>query len=157
MLKGFNEKGELEDVKVKNGAICVTNEGGNAGGGEEVKIKNTEKEPVPVKGEVSISNSKTQAIPVEITNTKEVITTLLCEKKTINIEESTISVGKKVTKISLANFSDTSDVTITIGEKILVIAPIVTIDLPINSVVESFTIKASENNTEIQLVIEGVE
>ena len=80
MLKGFNENGELENVKVKNGAVCVTNQDESSGGGVitgEVKINNTTKEAVPVNAvnmptEIKVNNGETEAIPVSESTLKDV-------------------------------------------------------------------------------------
>lgn len=81
-------------------------------------------------------------------------TTLSAGKETIT--DKTITVNKKVTSISIANYSEENDINVIIGEKTFVIGKNIATDLPINTNVETIQITAS-SDTEVQYIIKGVE
>lgn len=81
-------------------------------------------------------------------------TTLSAGKETIT--DKTITVNKKVTSISIANYSEENDINVIIEEKTFVIGKNIATDLPINTNVETIQITASAD-TEVQYIIKGVE
>lgn len=99
--------------------------------------------PVKIEGEIQ------QASNNEVT--------LNASLQTLSTEETSIVVGKKVTMIMVANYSDTSDVTIIVGEKTYQIGAELALELPINAIIDNLVLTATEENTKIQLVIKGIE
>ncbi len=122
MLKGFDEQGNLRNVK-------VTEEG-------EILVKSA--------GSDSIKSG----------NEKE--TTLYASVSTIGVSEITIGVNEKVSEISVANYSETANVSVSIDEKNYVIAPGLALDLPINKSVGIVGLSATEEDTKVQYVIKGI-
>lgn len=135
MLKGLTEKGELKNIRVSENGELLT----KGVGGQSSIIGNTEENPVPVK---AIS---------------QVETTLQAGVVTVGTEATTISINKKVTGLSIANYSETADITVTVGEKQYTVGANLAIDLPINSQVTDITIVSSEADTKVQYVAKGVE
>jgi len=76
---------------------------------------------------------------------------------TIGTETTTINVGKKVTSIMIANYSETSDITVNTGSSNLQVGANLALELPVNIEVENLTITSTEADTKIQLVVKGVE
>lgn len=135
MLKGLTEKGELKNIRVSENGELLT----KGVGGQSSNIGNTEDNPVPVKV------------------IDEVETTLQAGVITVGTEATTISINKKVTGLSIANYSETADITVTVGEKQYTVGANLAIDLPINSQVTDITIVSSEADTKVQYVAKGVE
>lgn len=125
MLQGFDENGNLKGVKVSENGEVIVKIGGSSEG-EESKV---------------------------ITESKE--TTFYAGVMNIGLEEQTIGVAKKVTEISIANYSETANVTISADETNYVIAPNVALDLPINKIVSIVGLSATESDTKVQYVIKG--
>ncbi len=145
MLKGFTKKGELKNINVsEDGELLV-----KSGGIQNSNIENTEDNPVPVK---IVSTDKLEIIQ---TSDQEVV--LNSSILMLSTEAQEITLEKKVTVISIANYSDTADVTMNIGEKSYKIGSNLAIDLPINAIVENISLIASAVDTKIQLLIKGVE
>lgn len=118
MLRGFNENGELKNVKV----------------GEN--------------GELFVSQFDKDL--------KEVETTLYAGVMNLNTEEQTIGVSKKVTSISIANYSETANVIIDIAGKSLKVGANIALDFPINAMVDEIGLSSTEENTKVQYVVKGV-
>lgn len=76
---------------------------------------------------------------------------------TIGTEESIISVGKKVTSIMIANYSETADITVNTGFSNLQVGANLALELPVNLEVQNLTITSTEDDAKIQLVVKGVE
>lgn len=101
------------------------------------------------------------SIPVKIegevqqTSDKEI--TLNASVQTLSTDETVISVGKKVTMIMIANYSETSDVSIIVGENTYQVGANLALELPMNIEINSISLIATEANTKIQLVIKGIE
>jgi len=127
MLQGFDENGNLKGVKVSQNGEVFVKIGGSS-----------EDEGAKV-----------------ITESKE--TTLYAGVMNIGLEEQTIGVAKKITEISIANYSETANVTISTDETNYVIAPNVALDLPINKSVSIVGLSATEADTKVQYVIKGEE
>lgn len=141
MLKGFNENGELKNVMVtEDGAVKVAMQGGG-GGSQEAEIINTVENPVPVS---------------VIGGAQEVETTLKADVLTVGTTAETIAIGKKVTEVDVANYSETADITITINNKDMVIGSNVATTLTINADVTSIDVESTEADTKVQIVVKGV-
>lgn len=125
MLQGFDKNGDLKGVKVSENGEIYVIMEGGSGG-EEQKV---------------------------ITESNE--TTLYANVMTVGTEAQTIGVSKKVTEISIANYSETANVTVAVDETNYVIAPNVALDLPINKSVGIVGLSATEADTKIQYVIKG--
>lgn len=94
---------------------------------------------------------------VEVVQTSDQETVLNASIVMLSTEVHTITVNKKLTVISIANYSDTADITMTIGTKTYQIGAGLAIDFPINEVVESISLVSTSADTKTQLVIKGVE
>lgn len=125
MLQGFDKNGNLKGVKVSENGEIYVIMEGGSGG-EEQKV---------------------------ITESNE--TTLYANVMTVGTEAQTIGVSKKVTEISIANYSETANITVAVDETNYVIAPNVALDLPINKSVGIVGLSATEADTKIQYVIKG--
>lgn len=101
------------------------------------------------------------SIPVKIegevqqTSDKEI--TLNASIQILSTEETIISVGKKVTMIMIANYSESSDVSMTIGENTYQVGANLALELPMNIEIDNISLVATETDTKIQLVIKGIE
>lgn len=101
------------------------------------------------------------SIPVKIegevqqTSDKEI--TLNASIQILSTEETIISVGKKVTMIMIANYSESSDVSMTIGENTYQVGANLALELPMNIEIDNISLVATEADTKIQLVIKGIE
>lgn len=92
---------------------------------------------------------------VEQTSDKEI--TLLSEILTVGTTSTSKTISKRITTIMVANYSETSDVSINIGQDNLQVGANLALELPINAEVTNLAITATEPNTKIQLVVKGVE
>lgn len=101
------------------------------------------------------------SIPVkmegEIQQTSDKEITLNASIQTLSTEQTTITIDKKVTMIMVANYSDTSDVSIIVGEKTYQIGAGLALELPMNIVIDTLVLTATEEDTKIQLVVKGIE
>lgn len=101
------------------------------------------------------------SIPVKIegeiqqTSDKEI--TLNASIQTLSTEETSIAVEKKVTMIMIANYSDTSDVSVVVDSKTYQVGAGLALELPMNTVIDNITLTATDADTKIQLVIKGIE
>jgi hypothetical protein len=121
MLKGFDEQGNLRNVKVtEDGEILVKSAGSDS--------------------------SKSG-------NEKE--TTLYAGVSTIGVNEITIGVNEKVSEISVANYSETANVSVSVDNKNFTIGSELALDLPINKMVGTIGLSATEENTKVQYIIKG--
>lgn len=142
MLNGFDENGDLKNIKVtEDGAVMVKVKGGGGQGGtDQVEVINTFQNPVPV----------------NVMNTQEVETTLNASVQTVGTTASTVSINKKVTTIDVANYSETANVTITIGSLVAVIGCGIATTLTINANVTNISLQSTEADTKVQIVVKGV-
>lgn len=88
---------------------------------------------------------------------EKVNTTLKAEIMTVGTTATSVSIAKKITKIMIANYSETANITLNIGTQNFVIGENIACDLNINKHVENISITSSEDNTKIQVIIEGEE
>lgn len=94
---------------------------------------------------------------VSVKQTSDIEVTLNASLLTLSTEQKSIVIGKKVTMIMIANYSDTSDVSILVGEKTYQIGANLALEFPMNVTIDNLILFATENDTKIQLVIKGVE
>lgn len=92
---------------------------------------------------------------VEQTSDKE--RTVLSEVLTVGTTPTSKPINKKVTSIMVANYSETSDVSILVGNDTLKFGANLALELPMNVDIGNLSITATEDNTKIQLVVKGVE
>ena len=129
MLKGIDEKGNLQNVFVsEDGALSVKIEGAS----------------INEQGEMSVKMEDTEI-------------TLLSEVLIIGTTATEKAINKKVTSIMVANYSETSDISIAIGNNTLQVGANLALELPMNEQIENLYITATEDNTKIQLVVKGEE
>lgn len=133
MLKGYDENGMLQNVQVTEEGAVLTKIAGSGDEGLDVNIKNAS----------------------ELIPESEKETTLYSGVLTVGTSETTIGVDSKVSELSIANYSETANVSVSVDNKTYVIAPGLALDLPINKVVSIVGISASAANTKVQYVIKG--
>lgn len=94
---------------------------------------------------------------IPVGGSEEIETTLYANIMTLNTEEQTIGINKKVTQISIANYSETADATVDIDGISFVIGANIATDLPINKTVSTIALSSTEADTKVQYVVKGVE
>lgn len=87
----------------------------------------------------------------------EIETTLNASIQTVGTEATTIAINKKVTEIDIANYSETANLTITIGTLSAIIGARITTTLVINKNVSNISLASTEADTKAQLIVKGVE
>lgn len=87
----------------------------------------------------------------------KVETTLKAEIINVGIATQTIDINKKVTSISIANYSETANINIEIDGIIYVVGANIATELPINKEISVINISATAANTKLQYIIKGVE
>lgn len=118
--------------------------------GEMKNVKLSENGAIKVELEASTGG-------LETTSSKDREITLIASVLSIGTEEQSIVVNKKVTSIMVANYSETADITLNVGDTDLQIGANLALELPVNLQVENLTIVSTEADTKIQLVVKGVE
>lgn len=94
-------------------------------------------------------------VATEQTSDKEI--TILSEIVTVGTTATSKNINKKVTSIMVANYSETSDISIAVGDATLQVGANLAMELPINADISALSITATEDSTKIQLVVKGVE
>lgn len=94
---------------------------------------------------------------VVVTQTSDKEVTLNASILTLSTEAQTIALGKKVTMIMIANYSETADVSIAVGENTYQVGANLALELPMNVVIDNLILSSTEDDTKIQLVVKGVE
>lgn len=166
MLKGFDENGNMQNVKVsEDGEVFVKTSGENTGNTTtQAEITNTEANPVPVEiknqqtipNEIKINNTTENAIPVSIQGI-ETETTLNASVQNVGTEATTIAINKKVTQIDIANYSEEANVTLNAGGISAVIGANIATTIKLNKQIDNISLVSTIANTKVQLVISGVE
>lgn len=100
---------------------------------------------------------KFQGKNVAVTQTSDKEVTLNASILTLSTTEQSITIGKKVTMIMIANYSETADVSIIIDNTTYQVGANLALELPMNITIDSLILLSTEDNTKIQLVIKGVE
>lgn len=90
-------------------------------------------------------------------STTEQETTLNASVQTVGTTATSISINKKVTAIDIANYSESANVTLGIGNASYVIGSSVATTLTINKDVTTISLTATEADTKVQIVVKGVE
>lgn len=130
MLKGFDKNGNVKNV--------LLNEDGS----------------IPVK---VVDESGGEQKPTEIIQTSDKEIVLNASILTVSTESQTIAINKKVTTLCIANYSDSGDIAMSIGEKTYQIGSNLAIDFPINANVDNISLSSTEADTKVQLIVKGVE
>ncbi len=84
-------------------------------------------------------------------------TTLNASVQTVGTTVTSININKKVTTIDIANYSDTANVTLGIGNTSYVVGSSIATTLTINKDVTTLSLVSTEADTKVQLVVKGVE
>lgn len=141
MLKGIDENGNMRNVMVtEDGAVVVSQQ--NASGSTATPVEIQNENPIPVTGNVNVTND---------------ITTLSAGVLTLSSTAQTISINKKVTELSIANYSESADITITMGQTSYVVGSNLAVDIPINKTVTSISLTSTESDTKVQYIVKGEE
>ena len=140
MIKAITENDELVNVKAtKDGKLMVDT-------GEHQDSSNNE---------VKIINTTENAIPVSVQ--KETETTLNSSIQTVGTTATTIAINQKVTNIDVANYSETANITVTIGNLSALIGANIATTLVINKDITNISLTSTEADTKVQLIVKGVE
>ncbi len=135
MMTGVTDKNDLKNVKVTDdGAVKVSL--GASATAESGALK------------VVIEESKV----VEKTET-----TLKVAVLEVGLEATNIEIGKEVTEIEIANYSDSADINLTIENLEATVGKNLATSIPINKTVSNISITATKDNTQVQIIVKGVE
>lgn len=155
-MRGITNDGELRNIRTDdNGNLKVTMSGGlgEAQTDDDGNLKvATENLPTDNNGNIKVSIVNEE---IKTTSDKEIV--LASAVATIGTTASTISVNGNVTNIMIANYSEEANVTLTIGQKTIVIGSNIATDIPVNEEVTSIGIVASAADTKVYYVIKGKE
>lgn len=88
---------------------------------------------------------------------QEVETTLNASVHTVGTSATIIEINKKVTSIMIANFSESANLSVTIAGNTFVICNGIATSFSINKEVDNISITATEEDTKVQVIVEGVE
>ena len=88
---------------------------------------------------------------------QEVETTLNASIQTVGTTATTVAVNKKVSNIDIANYSETADITVVVGDLSAVIGANIATALVINKDVTNISLTSTEADTKVQLIVKGVE
>lgn len=155
MLKGIDENGNMRNIKVTEDGAVVVSQGETSSSGSAAT-------PVDIQNEsIIVGNNNSNPIPVNLQNESIVVgnneTTLSAGVLTLGTTTQTVTVNKKVTEISIANYSENADVTIIIGQTSYVVGSNIAVDIPINKTVQSIALTSTEADTKVQYIIKGEE
>lgn len=87
----------------------------------------------------------------------EVETTLRSSLETVGTNVTNININKKVTSIDVANYSETANITVTIGALSAAIGPTIATSLLVNKDTTKISLVSTEADTKVQLIVRGVE
>lgn len=133
-IQGVDTEGNLKNIKVnENGEMMTSGSTSIAG----------------------VNPTEDGKLPVDIG--ERVITTLMCDIATVEIEATSVEINKKVTKIELANYSDTAKVTVNVGSKSMVIGSNLVVELLFNEDITTMELSSTEEGVEVQYLVEGEE
>lgn len=142
-------------VDLQNQSILIGNTNTNA-----VPVNVQSSNPIPVNVQnpnMLIGNTLANPVPVNVTNAEgEVEITLNASVQNIGTTATTIAINKKITSIDIANYSETSNITVTVGNLQAVIGSNIATTLTINANVENISLSATEANTKAQIIVKGV-
>lgn len=112
------------------------------------------------------SNGKYQEVKTNEDGNLEVViagedtgteTTLSASIQTVGTTATSLSINKKVTSIDIANYSETANVTVGIGNASYVIGANIATTLVINKDVTNISLTSTEADTTVQIIVKGVE
>ena len=89
--------------------------------------------------------------------TQEVETTLKASVQTVGTTATTVAINKKITKIDIANYSETSNLTLVAGNINAIIGANIATTLVVNKEVSNIFLTSTEEDTKVQLVVSGVD
>ncbi len=84
-------------------------------------------------------------------------TTLNASMQKVGTTATSISINKKVTSIDIANYSESANITLTIGTSNYVIGNNIATTLVINKDVTNISLVSTEADTTVQIIVKGVE
>ena len=135
MMTGITDNYDLKNVKVTDDGAVKVSLGANA---------TTESGAL----KVVIEESKVVEKPE---------TTLKVAIVETGTEATNIEIGKQVTEIEIANYSETATVNLTIGSLEAIIGANLATSIPINKLVDNISLTATEEKTQVQIIVKGVE
>lgn len=108
---------------------------------------------------VNVKSTKDGKIMVDVANEtkQEIETTLHSSIETVGTNVTDININKKVTSIDVANYSETANITVTIGTLSAVIGPNIATSLLVNKDTTKISLISAEADTKVQLIVRGVE
>ena len=106
--------------------------------------------------EVKVNENGNLAVVVTDGSATSTETTLNASVQTVGTTATSININKKVTTIDIANYSESANVTLTIGTVSYVIGSSVATTLTINKDVTTISLTSTEADTKVQLVIKGI-
>ncbi len=95
-------------------------------------------------------------VAMEQSGGDEVETTLNASVQNIGTTSSQIPINKKVTSIDIANYSETANITITIGDLQAVIGSNIATTLVVNANITNIELESTEEDTKVQIIVKGV-
>lgn len=94
-------------------------------------------------------------VSIQQTSDREVV--ISASVLVVSTQIQSMDIGKKVTQISIANYSDNADISMVVDGKTYQIGSCLAVDFPINKNVDRITLASTEDSTKVQLIIKGVE
>ena len=131
-IQGVDEEGNLKNIKANENGEMMTS--------------------TSIAG---VNPTEDGKLPVDIG--ERAVTTLMCDIVTVGTEATSIEINKKVTRIELANYSDTAKVTANVGSKSMVIGPNLVVELLFNEEITTMELSSTEEGVEVQYLMEGEE
>ena len=104
-----------------------------------------------------IKVSENGEVYVKFDEKKEIETILAANVITVGTVAQKIEINKKITELSIANYSETANVTVEIGENSYIIGSNMAVDLPIGKDITNISLTSTEEETKVQYVVKGVE
>lgn len=87
---------------------------------------------------------------------QQIETTLNASVQTVGTTATLVAINKKVTSIDIANYSDTADITITVGDLSATIGANIATTLVINKDITNISLTSTIEDTKVQLIVKGV-
>lgn len=107
--------------------------------------------------EVRVNENGNLAVVISDGSAVATETTLNASIQTVGTTASSISINKKVTSIDIANYSESANVTVGIGNASYVIGSNIATTLVINKDVTTISLQSTAADTLVQIVVKGVE
>ena len=87
---------------------------------------------------------------------QQIETTLNASVQTVGTTATSVAINKKITSIDIANYSDTADITITVGDLSATIGANIATTLVINKDITNISLTSTIEDTKVQLIVKGV-